>query len=75
MKIYTTAAAQVIAAYIQKHGLTPSELAQKIGVTPAAIYHYLTGFRVPDVKRTLRLESLSKRELSRKKLRPDIYSV
>lgn len=49
-----------LAAYLEEHDVSRREFAEKIGVTEGMVGHYLSGRRVPHLKRAFLIEQVTK---------------
>lgn len=61
-----------ISAYLKKHGLTQEEFATRVGVTQGAVWQWLNGAKVKP-RRAIEIEELTKGEIMRHELRPDLF--
>ena len=59
--------------WLKTHSQT--DLANRIGVTPAAVNHWKKGIRDIDPRRVIQIEKATKGAITRYEMRPDIYPL
>ncbi len=62
-----------IADLLNRTGMTRSELAAQLGVTPSAISHYLSGRKSVSAARAVEVERSTRGRIRRRDLRPDLF--
>lgn len=62
-----------LAKYLEKHQLTQTEFAERVGVSPAMVSQWVTGYRPVAPKRALLIDSATNGEVSKYDLCPDVY--
>jgi transcriptional regulator with XRE-family HTH domain len=53
-----------IGAYLKKYKMTQKELAEKSGISPSAIQHYVSGLRLPTLPAAIKIVEATKGEVS-----------
>ena len=64
---------QVIASYIQRHGLTQAAFGAKVGASQGMVWQWLSGYRPVSPEAAVRIEKGTAGEIKRQQLRPDIF--
>ncbi len=59
--------------YLERHEITQSEFARRLGVTQGLIWQWLNGYRRITAERVIPIEEATGGEVTRHELRPDIY--
>jgi DNA-binding transcriptional regulator YdaS (Cro superfamily) len=63
----------MLKSYVIKNKIDKKAWCKELGVSTCTFRHWMNEVRKPNFLHTLKLESLSKGDLKREKLRPDIY--
>jgi len=61
--------------FLDSSGMTQTELARRLGVTPGLVWQWLNGRRPIAATKVIPLEVATDGRVSRHDLRPDIYPV
>ncbi len=61
--------------YLEEHGVTQSELARRVGVTPGMVWQWINGHRPVAAEKVIPIEQATDGVVQRHEIRPDIYPL